>query len=178
LSTIFFSIYHFFRISLDASLHHKKYMMSTGKKNAENNTTDRESNVNVIREFYNALAGGDVPTIVEVLDPKVEWRVPESVPWGGTFHCHDGFREFIRKLFDQPVELNREVLQYLDAGEQVVVRLRQMGKRKGGRTGYDVAEAQVWTVRNGKVVDFEGYFDTAIVLDTLQLQPRVIRERK
>ena len=152
--------------------------MSTEKKNGGNNAMDRESNVAVIREFYNALARENVPAILELLDPQVEWREPESVPWGGTFHGHEGFREFIRKLFDQPVELNREVLQYLDAGEQVVVLLRQMGTRKGGYAGYDVPEAQVWTVRNGKVVDFEGYFDTAIVLDTLQLQPRVITERK
>jgi ketosteroid isomerase-like protein len=74
--------------------------------------------------------------------------------------------------------MDREVLHYLNAGEQVVVFLRQMGKRKGEHTGYDVPEAQVWTVPNGKVVDFEGYFDTAIVLNTLQLQPRFITERK
>jgi 8-hydroxy-5-deazaflavin:NADPH oxidoreductase len=52
------------------------------------------------------------------------------------------------------------------------VLLRQMGRPKGGDTEYDVPEVHVWTVRDGKVVDFEGSFDTATVLRTLQLQPR------
>jgi hypothetical protein len=36
--------------------------MSIENKKAENNTMDRESNVAVIREFYNALVRGNVPT--------------------------------------------------------------------------------------------------------------------
>jgi ketosteroid isomerase-like protein len=37
---------------------------------------------------------------------------------------------------------------------------------------YDVPEVHVWRVRDGKIVDFEGYFDTSTVLGTLRLQPR------
>jgi uncharacterized protein len=64
------------------------------------------------------------------------------------------------------------MLEYLDVGERVVVLLRQMGRPKGGDTEYNVPEVHVWTVRDGKIVDFEGSFDTATVLRTLQLQPR------
>lgn len=53
------------------------------------------------------------------------WRAPESVPWGGTFHGHDGFREFVDRLFGQPAEFRREVGEYLDAGSRVVTLLRQ-----------------------------------------------------
>ena len=96
----------------------------------------------------------------------------ESLPWGGTFHGHEGVREFLAKVFEQPAEFRRELGEYLDVGDRVVVLLRQMGRPKGGNTEYDVPEVHVWTVRNGKIVDFEGYFDTATVLRTLQLSPR------
>ena len=129
-------------------------------------------NVAVIRGFNDALARGDVAGMVEFLDPQVEWRAPESVPWGGTFRGHEGFREFLGKVLEQPAEFRREILEYLDAGQRVVVLLRQMGRPKGGDTEYDVPEVHVWTVRDGKIVDFEGSFDTATVLHTLQLQPR------
>jgi ketosteroid isomerase-like protein len=129
-------------------------------------------NVGVVRGFNDALAQGDMGGMLDFLDPQLEWRAPESVPWGGTFHGHDGFREFVGKLLDQPAEFRREMLEYLDAGERVVVLLRQMGQRKGSDTEYDVPEVHIWTIRDGKIVDFEGFFDTATVLRTLQLQPR------
>ena len=129
-------------------------------------------NVGVVRGFNDALAQGDMGGMLDFLDPQLEWRAPESVPWGGTFHGHDGFREFVGKLLDQPAEFRREMLEYLDAGERVVVLLRQMGRRKGSDTEYDVPEVHIWTIRDGKIVDFEGSFDTATVLRTLQLEPR------
>ena len=130
-------------------------------------------NVGVVRGFNDALAQGDMGGMLDFLDPQLEWRAPESVPWGGTFHGREGFREFVGKLLDQPVEFRREMLEYLDAGERVVVLLRQMGRRKGSDTEYDVPEVHIWTIRDGKIVDFEGSFDTATVLRTLQLQPRL-----
>ncbi len=130
-------------------------------------------NVGVVRGFNDALAQGDMGGMIDFLDPQLEWRAPESVPWGGTFHGHDGFREFVGKLLDQPAEFRREMLEYLDAGERIVVLLRQMGRRKGSDTEYDVPEVHIWTIRDGKIVDFEGSFDTATVLRTLQLEPRL-----
>ena len=61
-----------------------------------------ESGIAVVRGFNDALARGDVAGMVDFLDPQVEWRAPESVPWGGTFRGRDGFREFLGKIADQP----------------------------------------------------------------------------
>jgi ketosteroid isomerase-like protein len=133
---------------------------------------DGEPGIAVVRGFNDALARGDVDGMVNCLDPQVEWQAPESVPWGGTFRGHEGVREFLGKILEQPAEFRREILEYIDFGERVVVLLRQMGRPKGGDTEYDVHEVHVWTVRNGKIVDFEGSFDTATVLGTLHLQPR------
>jgi len=129
-------------------------------------------NVGVVRGFNDALAQGDMGGMLDFLDPQLEWRAPESVPWGGTFHGREGFREFVGKLLDQPVEFRREMLEYLDAGDRIVVLLRQMGRRKGSDTEYDVPEVHIWTIRDGKIVDFEGSFDTATVLRTLRLEAR------
>jgi hypothetical protein len=133
---------------------------------------DGEPGIAVVRGFNDLLARGDMDGMVNCLDPQVEWRAPESVPWGGTFRGHEGVREFLGKIREQPAEFRREILEYIDFGERVVVLLRQMGRPKGGDTEYDVHEVHVWTVRNGKIVDFEGSFDTATVLRTLHLRPR------
>ena len=126
-------------------------------------------NVGVVRGFYEAE---DVPAMLEFLDPQVEWRAPESLPWGGTFRGHDGYRDFFEIVVDQIAEFRREMLEYLDAGERVVVLLRQMGRRTGNDAEYDVPEVHVETIRHGKIVDFEGSFDIATALRTPQQHPR------
>ena len=134
--------------------------------NAQGNTAianEANPSVAVVRGFYEAV---DVSAMLEFLDPQIEWRGPESLPWGGTFRGHDGFREFLAIVADQIAEPRREKQQYLDAGERVVVLLRSVGRAKGG-IGWDLAEVHVWTVRHGKAVSFENYVDTAIVLRSL-----------
>jgi hypothetical protein len=89
--------------------------------------------------------------MLELLDPQVEWRAPESLPWGGTFRGHEGFREFFAIVVDQIAEFRRERQQYLEAGDRVVVLLRSIGRPKGG-TEFDVPEVHVCTVRHGRIV--------------------------
>ena len=127
-------------------------------------------NVGVVRGFYEAE---DVPAMLEFLDPQVEWRAPESLPWGGTFRGHDGYRDFFEIVVDQIAEFRREKQVYLDAGERIVVLLRSVGRPKGG-TEWDVPEVHVWTVRDGKALDMETYVDTAIVLRALPPQPTAV----
>jgi hypothetical protein len=131
-----------------------------------------ESDVAVIRAFYDAVARKDIDAILHVLDPQVVWRTPESLPWGGTFHGHEGFREFFGKLVQEPVENRREVEEYLDTGDRIVTQLRLFGQPKVGETETEVPEVHVWTVRNGKIVDLEAIFDTATALRAWLPQPQ------
>jgi ketosteroid isomerase-like protein len=136
-------------------------------------TSDKSDvSVTVVREFYDTLLRGKVEAILDLLDPQVEWRSPESLPWGGVFHGHEGFREFFGKLFDQPVDWRREEREYLRAGDRVVVLLRLFGRRKGRETEFEVPEVHIWTVRNGKILGLEAYFDTALFLGALGIQSR------
>jgi ketosteroid isomerase-like protein len=130
-----------------------------------------ESDVEVVRAFYEAAARRDVDAILELLDPEVVLRAPESLPWGGTFHGHEGVQEFFGKLAEEPVENRREVREYLDAGDRIIVQLRLFGRAKGGVTETEVPEIHVWTVRNGKIVDLEAIFDTATALRAWLSQP-------
>jgi ketosteroid isomerase-like protein len=128
--------------------------------------------VTVVRGFYETLLQGKLEAIFDLLDPQVEWRAPESLPWGGVFHGHEGFREFFGRLFGQPLDWRREEREYLSAGDRVVVLLRTFGRRKGRETEFEVPEVHIWTVRNGKILGLEAYFDTAMFLRALELQPR------
>jgi ketosteroid isomerase-like protein len=129
------------------------------------------SPMTVLRSFYDAVARGDVDAILDLLDPQVVWRTPESLPWGGTFYGHEGFRQFFAKLISQPVEPRREVQRYIDAGDRIIVQLRTFGRPKGDTTETDVPEVHVWTVRNGRIVDLEAIFDTETAIRAWRVQP-------
>jgi ketosteroid isomerase-like protein len=130
-----------------------------------------EPGMAVVRHFYDAVAQGDVDAVLDLLDPQVEWRAPESLPWGGTFRGHNGIREFLAKVADQPAEFRREVREYLDAGDRIVVPVRLFVRPSDGDPELEVAEIHVWTVRDSKLVDLEAIFDTATVLRAMKLQP-------
>jgi ketosteroid isomerase-like protein len=129
------------------------------------------SDVAVVRAFYEAAARKDVDAILDLLDPEVVLRAPESLPWGGTFHGHEGVQEFFGKRAEESVENRREVQEYLDTGDRIIVQLRLFGRAKGGDTETEVPEVHVWTVRNGKIVDLEAIFDTATALRAWLIQP-------
>jgi ketosteroid isomerase-like protein len=80
-----------------------------------------ETSIAVAREFHGAVTRGDIPAVFDLLDPQIEWRAPESLPWGGTFRGHDGVRKLFAIFFDQPPEygLRREVLEHVGSGERV-----------------------------------------------------------
>jgi ketosteroid isomerase-like protein len=52
--------------------------------NEKPNTTKTASKsgpgIAVVRDFYDAVARGDVDAVLDLLDPQVEWRAPESLP--------------------------------------------------------------------------------------------------
>jgi hypothetical protein len=96
------------------------------------------------------------------------------VPWEGTFHEHEGFRDFAKKSSSNSLwncDGRCTSLSTSVTSGSLYFCARWAG-RKVGTPSTTLPEAQVWKLRNGKVVDFEGYFDTSIVLRTLQLQPR------
>src|ERR1700722_14540957 len=82
-----------------------------------------KSNVEVVRAFYEAE---DVPAMLEFLDTGIGWQVPESLPWGGIFRGHEGFRGFSAIVTTQLAQARRD----LDAGDRIVVLVHS-----GSRTG-------------------------------------------
>ena len=47
-----------------------------------------------------AMAGRDVATVLTLLDDGVEWRQPDSLPWGGTYRGPQEVLAFFAKVND------------------------------------------------------------------------------
>jgi ketosteroid isomerase-like protein len=119
------------------------------------------ANVALVRSVYENFGQGDIPAVLAVLDPNIEWIEAdyEFLPWRGT---HRGPDQVAEKVFGG-VQANFDEFAVVpvilhDAGDVVVVEGRAKGRTKTGRT-VDAAACWVWTVRDGKAVRNMNYHD-------------------
>lgn len=119
-------------------------------------------NVAVIRSVYENFANGDIPAVLAVLAPDIEWveSPQEYLPFRGT---HRSPGEVAGKVFTMVMEHFEELAvvpeRFHDAGDVVVVEGRAVGKTKVGGV-LDARAAWVWTVRDGLVTANHNYHDT------------------
>ena len=123
-----------------------------------------QDNVNVVRGMYAAFATGDVPTIIAALDPSVEWWEAENFiyddgnPYIGPDAVLTGVFMRIGAEWEGFAVSPTEVL---DAGETVIGHGYYSGTyRKNGKQAR-AQFAHFFTFRDGRVVKFQQYTDTA-----------------
>jgi uncharacterized protein len=126
-----------------------------------------KDNVDVVQHAWDAFARGDIDGAVEAIAPSAETRVPETVPWGGTYRGPDGFRDFLYKIdqaFDSFKATPEKVLGADD--NHVIVIAKTKGRVKGGGT-IEGTNVWVYQLRDGLIADAEGWADTAKAVEAL-----------
>jgi ketosteroid isomerase-like protein len=116
-----------------------------------------QQDVDTIKGAYDAFARQDIPGVMEAFDDAIEWDVPDSVPWGGTYRGKDEVGRFFASLPEHLDELNVEPQELYEAGERVVAVGRHHGHVKG--QPFETRFAMVWTMSGGKAVAFKEYSD-------------------
>lgn len=122
------------------------------------------------RAGYQALRDGDA-SFLDLIDPDVEWHVPESFPSGGSLRGHWevlAFMDASAQIWEDPHPEPRE---FLPSGDKLVVLGTWCGRARA--TGIEVAVpcAHVVQFRGGKAVYFRNYIDAAEVNKALEPNP-------
>jgi ketosteroid isomerase-like protein len=128
-----------------------------------------QQDVDTIKGAYDAFARQDIPGVMEAFDDAIEWDVPDSVPWGGSYRGKEEVGRFFGTLGEQLDELNVEPQEYIDAGDKVVATGRHHGHVKG--QPFETRFAMVWTMSGGKAVAFKEYSDMAPIVKAMEGQP-------
>ena len=120
-----------------------------------------------VRSLYDAFGRGDLQSIIDNVDPAIEWvsnGSGETIPWGGTRSGRAGVASFFQALGDNLDFEAFEPRQFLDAGDAVTVLGRSRARSKGDGGGtFDSEWAHIFTIRDGKVARFQEYYDTAAI---------------
>lgn len=126
-----------------------------------------QSNIDLIRSLYDAFDRRDQAAVAAAMDPEVEFRQTEQLPWGGYYKGFpDGVHQFFSKLLAR-IESKVDVERMWEAGNAVIVVGRTRGRVRDSGKAFDVSIVHIWTIRNRKVVSFESFIDTPEMLRAL-----------
>ena len=129
-----------------------------------------QDNVKVVRAMVDAFDRGDFETCLAALDEDVSWQDPPDMPGGGLNHGRDEVaRSFVRWL---PAWENfrGEIEELLDAGDDVVAVTRMRGRGRASGIEVDLKSAQVYEVRDGKIVKVRQFRERADALAAVGLR--------
>jgi hypothetical protein len=123
------------------------------------------SNVQIMRELYDAFGRGDMPTVLGAMDPGIEWYEaegnpyePSGKPWRGVDAV---VQNLFRKLATEWDGFTAHPREFHDAGSVVVVEARYTGTYRQTGKKLDAQVCHVWKMRDGKIMSFRQYTDTA-----------------
>jgi ketosteroid isomerase-like protein len=124
-------------------------------------------NCAVAKELYDAFLAGDLPAILALLDPRIEWELVGSreVPHFGIYRGIDE----VKRFFSIIAEINRvesfEVLSYTETECGAYVECRERGQFEGHPRPFEIRSCQIMDIKDGRIVRFRIYQDTAQMVD-------------
>ena len=122
----------------------------------------------IVRRAYEVWNAGDMDTLRELYDPGIIWRGPEGWPEPGPYAGREavmGQVEQMRETWDtDSFELISELI---DVGDRVAVRFIWRGAGHGPEA--NIEATGVYTVRKGRIIGIEFFWDHAEALATLGL---------
>jgi len=123
------------------------------------------SNVRNAKDLYAAFARGDVPAILAMCDPDLQWSQAEGHPYQPNGAPWSGPQAVLEKLFKRIAaewdSFEANVHAFHDAGDFVVAEGRYTGIYKPSSMRLDAQMCHVLCFRNGKLFRFQQYVDTA-----------------
>jgi uncharacterized protein len=123
-----------------------------------------------VRRGYEALATGRID--FDSLDPEIEWRGPPEFPdLAEPRYGHEGVRQYMAKLSEVFDDYRMVAEEFIDAGDdQVLVFSREGGSGKGsGAPVQTHPTAHLWTIRNGKAVRMQSFWERSDALAAVGL---------
>jgi uncharacterized protein len=127
------------------------------------------SNVDTLREGYQAFAQGDLDGATANFADDIRWENPEApqLPNNGVTEGKDGVKQLFASLAEYWDSFTITPDEFIESGDTVVVLSHS--EAKGKETGKEVKLpwVHVWQFRDGKATEVQALTDTALAADAL-----------
>jgi ketosteroid isomerase-like protein len=130
-----------------------------------------QTNVEIVRSTYAALADHGVEAMLAFIDPEFEATTPPSLASEpGTYRGHDGVRRYFASFGDAMEGVYGEALELTSVGDKVLVETKLHAR--GRATGIETVQRAfvVWTLREGLVTRLETFPEEGPALDAARRQ--------
>jgi uncharacterized protein len=126
-----------------------------------------QRNVEIVRAALDAFRRGDVDEALRNMHPDmVSTRVD---PDRAVVHGRDGLLALVADWTEGFEEWSYEVEEFIDAGDQVVVRIHQWGRGSGSGVPVDGDNWMTYALEDGLVTRFTIFADRKQAMDSVGL---------
>jgi ketosteroid isomerase-like protein len=129
-----------------------------------------QEDVEIVLGVFDAFGRRDTAAMFAAYDPDVEWSL-QNYPWPETmiYTGHDGVRTFFRAWLKDFDEYETEARDPVQRADKVVITVYDCAVGKGSGARIERLHAQIWTLRDGRVVRVEVYDDRRRALEAVGL---------
>jgi ketosteroid isomerase-like protein len=131
-----------------------------------------DTNADVVREFYRAIAERDGEALAQLVQQRfapeatVVW--PDSLPYGGTIAGSRKLAKVFAGLASAPSPAGPSgttLTDLVDGGDRLAAQLEFEWRAPGSETGVASGALELWTFADGRVQEIRAYYwDTAACL--------------
>ena len=122
-----------------------------------------QENTKVVEQVYESFKSGDIQSLLNLLSDDVEWELPsiDNVPFSGKRRGREQVGEFFKALADNQQVQHFEAKEFIAQGDKIVALGDYHMRVNSTGQAFEGDWAHVFTIRNGKVMKFHEYTDTA-----------------
>jgi uncharacterized protein len=133
-----------------------------------------QENVQIVKDFFAAMGGGDRQGLLALSAEDIEWIIPgEDWPLAGTHRGHAGLAALLQKASDTVETSFPKPPEFVAQGDRVLVVGFARGKVKATNKMFEDDWVFAITVRNGKLAKIREYVDTqALARAEMAASPR------
>lgn len=122
-----------------------------------------EQNKEIVKQAYENFRSGNIQALLGQFSDDIQWQLAdiENVPFAGQRSGREQVGQFFSLLAEDQDVLQFDPQEFIAEGDRVVAlgqyrwRVKSTGREYGGDW------AHVFTIRDGKIVGFHEYMDTA-----------------
>jgi ketosteroid isomerase-like protein len=119
-----------------------------------------QENVEVVRRGFETFNARDLDRHVKFFDPGVEWQTSAEDPDAATHRGLQAYKRYLEQWLESFDGLHLDVEEYIDVGDdRVMTWIRYTGRGRTSGAPADWYLAIIFTIRDGKIVRGEEYFD-------------------
>jgi len=125
------------------------------------------TNVDVVKQAYSNFETGNVPAVLALFDPQIEWKECKGMPFVKDDGIYIGTEAIVTNVFmNLPVYFdgfNIAVSEIFGADDKVVMVGYYQGTNKATGNPFKANATHVWTIKDGKMTHFFQAVDTAAI---------------